>query len=137
MVSFFLILFFLDDCLITLDFKAKETIPISFDQVSTSYYTHLEIPFLILVAQFLHENRTIKRIFVVTSKSIKQDVSFVIDSVNYVLSLKIFQNFKTIYIISDNAKNLKNGFDIFNIFSDNGPHGDNKITFIRLNSWFN
>jgi hypothetical protein len=74
-----------------------------------------------------------KRVFVVVSEHNKQDTSFVIDSLNYVLSLKLFLDMNTIYLISNNAVNLKNGFDYFNLFSKNGPlSGTNKRKTFRF-----
>jgi hypothetical protein len=125
---------------IVFDFKAKEQIPVSFDQLGSSYYTHKDIPFLIVVVEFWLEDSIVKRVFVVVSNHNKQDVNYVLDSLNFILSLDIFSEINTIYLVSDNATNLKNGYDFFNLFSPNGVLSGSdkkkKFTFIRLFSWF-
>jgi hypothetical protein len=73
---------------------------------------------------------------VILSEQNKQDSNFVIESINYILSLKLFQNLKKFYFISDNAVNLKNGFDFFNLFSKNSPLYNPEKTFVRIYSWF-
>jgi hypothetical protein len=138
---FFLnIFFFVGSARVTYDFKAKESIPIGFNQLSSSYYHHQEIPFFIVVAEFWFKEEIIKRIFVVVSPHNKQDVHYVLDSLNFILSLQIFDSIDTIYMVSDNATNLKNGFDFFNLFSPNGPlSGVNRrkrFKYIRIFFWF-
>jgi hypothetical protein len=109
------------------------------DQISSSYYTHQEIPFFIIVAEFWNGDALCKRIFVIVSKHNRQDVHYVLESINFVLSLKIFDNIEKVFLVSDNASNLKNGFDLFNLFSIKGPlSGKNKrkkFQFVRINSW--
>jgi hypothetical protein len=108
--------------------------------MGSSYYNHKEIPFLIVVAEFWLDELITKRIFVVTSNHNKQDVHYVLDSLNYILSLNIFSSVETIFLVSDNASNLKNGYDFFNLFSENGPLSGRdkkkKLKFIRIFSWF-
>jgi hypothetical protein len=81
-----------------------------------------------------------KKIFVTVSKHNKQDCSYVLDSLNYILSFQLLEEVDTIYLVSDNANNLKNGKDLFNMFSTNGPlSGSNKrkkFKIIRIFSWF-
>jgi hypothetical protein len=122
------------------DFKAKENIPFGLVQYGASYYQHQDIPFLIIVTLLWYENMIVKRIFVVTSESNKQDVHFVIDSINYVLGLEIFKDIHTVFLVSDNASNMKDGMDLFNCFSSNGVLNGEKVerkrTIFRLFSWF-
>jgi hypothetical protein len=111
-----------------------------FNQLSSSYYNHQEIPFFIVVAEFWFNEEIIKRIFVVVSPHNKQDVHYVLDSLNFILSLRIFDSVDTMYMVSDNASNLKNGYDFFNLFSPNGAlSGTNRrkrFKYIRVFSWF-
>jgi hypothetical protein len=82
----------------------------------------------------------LRKIFVTVSSHNKQDSNYVLDSLNYILSFQILLSVDTIYLVSDNANNLKNGKDLFNMFSVNGPlSGTNKkrrFKIIRIFSWF-
>jgi hypothetical protein len=73
-----------------------------------------------VVVEFWLEESITKRIFAVLSNHNKQDSHFVIDSLNFIFSLELFNLIETIYLVSDNATNLKNGYDFFNLFSPNG-----------------
>jgi fatty acid desaturase len=72
----------------------------------------------------------------VISKSLKQDIDYVLDSLNYVLSLQMFEAINTFYLCSDNATNFKNGYDFFNFFSTNGPFSEKNKKFVRLFTWY-
>lgn len=71
----------------TFDFKSKESIPKGLVQIGSTYYNHIDIPVLIVIALLWYNDQIIKRIFTVTSSSNKQDTSYVIDSINYILGL--------------------------------------------------
>jgi hypothetical protein len=105
-----------------------------------AYYNHLDIPFFVVVIELWIGECIEKKIFVTISKHNKQDSNYVLDSVNYILSFQILENVDTIYLISDNANNLKNGKDLFNIFSQNGPLSGTdkkkKFKILRIFSWF-
>jgi hypothetical protein len=133
------LIFYKDSCRVTIDYKQKERIPILQDQVGSSYYSHVEIPFLIIITDFYFQFKKTKRIFVITSEHQTQDVTFYLDSLNYILSLTIFSKIKRFFIVSDNASNIKSGYDLFNIFSSNNSLRSTiyeNVEFVRINSWF-
>jgi hypothetical protein len=72
---------------VTFDFNSKESIPKGLVQIGSTYYNHIDIPVLIVIALLWYNDQIIKRIFTVTSSSNKQDTSYVIDSINYILGL--------------------------------------------------
>jgi hypothetical protein len=114
---FFFLIYLLGSARITFDFKAKELISLTFNQLEQSYYHHMDIPFFIVVVELWIGENIEKKIFVTVSKNNKQDSNYVLDSLNYILSFQILENVDTIYLVSDNANNLKNGKDLFNMFS--------------------
>jgi hypothetical protein len=111
-----------------------------FDQIGSTYYNHQDVPFLIVVTELWHDDKIMKRIFVIVSEHNRQDTHYVLDSLNFMFSLKVFEEINTVFLISDNASNLKNGYDLFNIFSANGPLSGSdrrkKFRFIRINTWY-
>jgi len=104
-----------NDCLIVLDFKENWTLPISKNQVQSSFYNSESISHLCIIV-FLNNSKYVFNYF---SYDLSHNSNFVIECLDDMFLSSIFDEVDNLFIFSDSGPHFRNSVFINYIFKEN------------------